>query len=159
MSALSVLGLSAIILSSSLIYTVVKFLGALDLAYLGIKIWRSGFVSVPEHPEHAEDTRRARSPGKMYFQGLAIAISNPKAIAFTTALFPQFINHQLALPMQFTILVATIMLLSFLCLVIYAYAAEHARNKLFSSVPVGLNRVFGAGFIVSAVALVSASGR
>ena len=156
MSALSVLGLSAIILSSSLVFALVKFVGAAYLVFLGIRIWRNGFVNVSDHPQAV---RRAGGGKKMYLQGLAIAISNPKAIAFTTALFPQFIDQESALPAQFTILVATIMFLSFICLLGFAYAAERARNGLFASVPSYLNKIFGVGFIASAFALVGASSR
>jgi homoserine/homoserine lactone efflux protein len=154
MSALSVAGLSAIILNSETAFTMVKYVGAVYLIYLGIKMWRRGFVKVSNINETsgAPTTRR-----KLYFQGLAVALSNPKAIAFTTALFPQFITHENGLAIQFALLVATFMFSSFACLVGYAYAAERTKAKLFNAVPSYLHKLFGAGFIASGVMLASAT--
>ena len=154
MSALSVAGLSALILSSSTIFATIKVIGALYLIYLGIRLWCNGFTNTAQPKEigHVPSHRK-----KLYLQGLAIALSNPKAIAFTTALFPQFITHESNLLAQFSILIVTFMGLSFACLLGYAYAAEHTKNKLFSSAPSYLSKFFGAGFIASGVALASAT--
>jgi threonine/homoserine/homoserine lactone efflux protein len=154
MSALSVAGLSALILSSSTLFATIKFIGALYLIYLGIRLWRTGFTNAvhPKEIGHVPSHRK-----KLYLQGLAIALSNPKAIAFTTALFPQFLNHEGSLLAQFSILVVTFMGLSFACLLGYAYAAEHTTNKLFSSAPSYVSKLLGAGFIASGVALANAT--
>ncbi|MCB1756867.1 MAG: LysE family translocator [Gammaproteobacteria bacterium] len=154
MSALSVAGLSAIILNSILIFTVVKLIGAAYLIYLGIRIWRKGFIQV------STDQDRAVMPkhrGKLYLQGLTVALSNPKAIAFTTALFPQFVSHERDLFTQFGLLVATTMFLSFVCLIAYAYLAERTKARLFSGAPVYLNKLLGAGFIAAGFGLASAT--
>ncbi|RCX26602.1 LysE family translocator [Thioalbus denitrificans] len=156
MSLLSVAGLSAIILGSSTVFTAVKLLGALYLVYLGLRLWRHGFQG-PARTREA--VRGSASPGRLYLNGLAVALSNPKAIAFTTALFPQFIDHRQGLAMQFGILVATFMLLSFGCLFAYAYLAESTKSRLVSSMPRIVSRIFATGFIASGVALAGASQR
>ena len=52
------------------------------------------------------------SSKKMFFQAFGVAQSNPKAIVFLTALFPQFMNINEALIPQFSVLIATLMFFS-----------------------------------------------
>lgn len=158
MSALSVLGLSTIILYSTPVFLTVKYLGAAYLIYLGIKLWRHGFGRGDKKKYTVEQNIQIPSAARRYLQGMFVALSNPKAIAFTTALFPQFIDHtQPSLP-QFGILVATFMSLSFVCLLGYAYTAEHAKNRLLNfKLASHVSKAFGTAFIVSGVALANAT--
>lgn len=61
-----------------------------------------------------------RSSAKLFFQAFTVAVSNPKAIAFCTALFPQFIEPTAAMLPQFALLAGTFGLLSFTFLCAYA---------------------------------------
>ncbi len=156
MSFLSVLGLSAIVLYSTPIFYCIKFLGALYLIYLGVRLWRNGFSW--NHP--TVKSKRADPPSffRLYSQGLFVALSNPKAIAFTTALFPQFIDNSQPLVGQFALLVITFMLFSFGCLFSYALISAGAKNRTQTS-KAGkyLGKLFGAAFVGSGVALATAS--
>lgn len=154
MSALSVAGLSAMILGSVWLFSIVKFAGAIYLVYLGVKIWRNGFTVVnrTESPVRKKTSRR-----KLYASGLAVALSNPKAIAFTTALFPQFIRHDEPVLAQFSILVGAFMLLSFLCIFGYACAVHTTQRKILGSSHKYLSKLLSGGFIASGVALASAT--
>ncbi len=152
MSALSVAGLSAIILNSAVLFAIVKLAGALYLIYLGFKLWRNGIATIKAPQPVA---RKKAEHRKLYASGLAVALSNPKAIAFTTALFPQFIDHQQPVLLQFGILVATFMLLSFLCIFGYAYAVHTTQKKYIASPHGLLGKVLGGGFIASGIALAS----
>lgn len=154
MSALSVAGLSAIILGSAVIFAAVKFIGALYLIYLGIRLWRNGFGPINAKVRGAGDSA---NPGKLYANGLAVALSNPKAIAFTTALFPQFITRNSPLLGQFGILVMTFMFLSFFCIFGYAYAAHATKNRFLQSPHGYLSKFLGIGFIASGIALANAT--
>lgn len=156
MSLLSVLGLSALILHSAAVFLVVKLIGAGYLIYLGVKIWCSGFM-VPR-PMVKAVTVKHRSGHRLYLQGLMVALSNPKAIAFTTALFPQFIEASQPLLLQFSILVLSFMFLSFACLFGYALAAHHAGSRAsYSRAGRWVGRAFGSAFILSGLALANAS--
>ncbi|RJG42391.1 LysE family translocator [Motilimonas pumila] len=131
MSAGSVAGLTALVLHSALAFSVVKWLGALYLIYLGIKLWRHGLGSLNQQQVHnAQQLEDRLSSAKLYGQGLLVALTNPKAIVFTTALFPQFINSETALLPQFMILVISFMLQSFVCLSLYALLAT--KLKVFT---------------------------
>jgi threonine/homoserine/homoserine lactone efflux protein len=80
------LGLSAILLTSALAFDVVKYLGAAYLIYLGI---RKLLVS-----EKGEDSAeiRAEPLSRIYWQGVAINLLNPKTALFYFAFLPQFVD-------------------------------------------------------------------
>jgi threonine/homoserine/homoserine lactone efflux protein len=153
MSLLSVLGLGTLILFSSTAFTLIKVAGALYLIYLGIRLWRYGFSSPSARLKKVSGSKSAGAL-KMYSQGLMVALSNPKAIAFTTALFPQFIDHRNALLPQFGILVITFMTYSFLCLSLYARLSAKTgagvRNSRLEKIA---SRIFASLFIGSGVGL------
>ncbi|MGK0442847.1 MAG: threonine/homoserine/homoserine lactone efflux protein [Pseudohongiellaceae bacterium] len=156
MSALSVAGLSALIFASSLAFNIIKIIGALYLIYLGIKLWRNGLKSSAKIIHSS-----SKSPTfSLYLQGLVVSLTNPKAIIFTTALFPQFISTSESLVTQFAILVITFMGLSFSCLFLYSVLAHMAKNKsgsIFESAWLG--KLFGSAFIGAGVFLASSSQR
>ena len=80
------LGLSAILLSSALAFTVVKYLGAAYLIYLGIRRLLS-------HAQDHEITRVQRqSLRRIYSQGVLVATLNPKTALFFLAFLPQFVD-------------------------------------------------------------------
>lgn len=158
MSLLSVMGLSAIILHSAPVFFAVKMVGAAYLVFLGVKLWRNGFgLERIRNQEQSEVSARPKL-SKLYVNGLFVALSNPKAIAFTTALFPQFIHPDQPMVMQFTILIVTFMFLSFACLWAYAYmAAETKSRSSHIKLPGVMSKVFGGAFIGSGVFLATAT--
>ena len=80
------LGLSAILLSSALAFDVVKYLGAAYLIYLGIRKLLAGDNG------SADATVKQESLSRIYWQGFAINILNPKTALFFFAFLPQFID-------------------------------------------------------------------
>ncbi|MUK91907.1 LysE family translocator [Aliivibrio fischeri] len=82
------LGLSAIILSSALAFSVVKWLGAAYLVYLGIQslisMWRGGNKIVVS--ESIETNRN------VFVQGVIVSVLNPKVALFFLSFLPQFID-------------------------------------------------------------------
>lgn len=85
-AAAAALGLSAILLSSALAFDVVKYLGAAYLIYLGIrKLLASDNGSENE-------TVKQESLSRIYWQGFAVNILNPKTALFFFAFLPQFVD-------------------------------------------------------------------
>ena len=80
------LGLSAILLSSALAFDVVKYLGAAYLIYLGIR----KLISTDEKAE--TDEIKKESLARIYWQGFAVNILNPKTALFFFAFLPQFVD-------------------------------------------------------------------
>ncbi|RYV01201.1 lysine transporter LysE [Shewanella sp. OPT22] len=144
MSACSILGLSALVMVSSTAFTVIKIVGVLYLLYLGVKIWRSGV----QLSTISSTCKTKFSAWSLYSQGLLISLTNPKAVIFTSALFPQFIVVSEPLLPQFLILVATLMMCSFLCLLSYSLLSQKlkAGSKQYVSGS-ALGKVFGTMFV------------
>ncbi len=158
MSLLSVMGLSAVILHSAPIFFLVKMAGAVYLVYLGIKLWRHGFGLEELRSAQKESLSPRPRFTRLYANGLFVALSNPKAIAFTTALFPQFILPEQPVAFQFTILIITFMSLSFACLFAYAFmAAETKHRSAHIKLPGIMSKVFGGAFVGSGLFLAAAT--
>ena len=87
---LSVLGLGALLAASEAAFTLLKTSGALYLVWLGIKTFRSKSLPMAERVDDPSAAPGARQ--SFYLQGLMVGGSNPKAILFFAALFPQFLN-------------------------------------------------------------------
>ena len=87
---LSSLGLGALLAASETAFTVFKLIGAAYLIYLGIKTFLSPTSTF--QPTGEDSARLQRSVHQMYVQGLLVGGSNPKALLFFAAFFPQFLN-------------------------------------------------------------------
>lgn len=80
-------GLSALIASSELVFSMLHYAGAAYLLWLGVTgILRAGRHAAPE-------AAVARSPWRSYRQGVTVELGNPKVALFFLALFPQFVDH------------------------------------------------------------------
>jgi len=93
---LSVFGLSALIVSSASLFFIVKVIGAMYLAFLGIKALISVFKQTAP-PVNIEEDKSSVSSTKLttcFWEGLLTNLLNPKVSIFYLAAFPQFINFQ-----------------------------------------------------------------
>ena len=154
MSGFSVLGLSAVVLHSAVAFIFVKVLGAMYLIYIGIKLWRNGVETI----DVGETKSAKNSVFSLYTQGVIVALTNPKAIVFTTALFPQFIDVSDTLLPQFLILVFSFMSLSFICLCTYSLMVQRTKAKVKSAASgKRLGKVLGSTFIGAGCFLATAS--
>ncbi|MBE2272523.1 MAG: LysE family translocator [Anaerolinea sp.] len=80
------LGLSALLFASAELFTLVKYLGAAYLIYLGIK------TLMERKTVDASKPVERRSLGAIYRQGVIVAILNPKTALFFLAFLPQFVD-------------------------------------------------------------------
>lgn len=144
-SGAAALGLGAVLQASTLLFTILKSFGAVYLIYLGIRQWRSKHNIFEKS---IESSKNNQGKYKSFVQGILVAMSNPKAILFFTAFFPQFIDLSKPVMIQFIILTTTFMFFSFLVLVIYALSAHSAKGWFAKRErAVWLNRVSGTIFI------------
>jgi homoserine/homoserine lactone efflux protein len=97
--ALSALGLGALLATSEAAFTVLKVTGAAYLVWLGIRTFRSAGAPLAGGG--------APAPRSFVLQGLLVGASNPKALLFFAAFFPQFIQPQAPLAPQFALLALT----------------------------------------------------
>ncbi len=83
---LATLGLSVLLISSPLAFAIVKYAGAGYLVYLGIRRLLSRETVVQTEPGEQADL------GKIYRQGVVVAVLNPKTALFFFAFLPQFVD-------------------------------------------------------------------
>lgn len=147
LSAAAMAGVGAVFKASALIFAVLKTLGAAYLIYLGIRQWRS--TSNVFTSESTARLQQTSSPSKLINQGMLLALTNPKAILFFVALFPQFIIATQPLMSQFFALTGTLMMASFAVLTGYAALANSAKSWLSISWRAkAFNRVCGSIFVL-----------
>ncbi len=79
------LGLGALLLSSELLFTVLKIIGALYLAYLGIGL----FLTKTDELKLDESGKKPLK--RLFIEGALSNISNPKVTIFYFAFLPQFV--------------------------------------------------------------------
>ena len=152
---LSFTGLGLVIASSELTFNIIKYTGAAYLIYLGIKAILS---KEQEYQLGEEQETPEQAPVKHYISGFIVGSSNPKAILFFTALFPQFIDPNAPLLAQYIIFTATFMVMEFSWLAIYALLGAKSSNWLFAKGRAKLfNRVTGGVFIGAGTLLSTAS--
>lgn len=86
-TAMAALGLSAILATSAYAFTVVKFVGAAYLVYLGVRMLMTSAVT-----ERLASSTHANSSLLAFRDGALTNILNPKVALFFLALMPQFID-------------------------------------------------------------------
>lgn len=100
--ALSMFGIGALLQSSLVWLTVLKWLGGAYLVFLGVQVWRSPPIGFDLTP--AAGVAR---PWSMFRQGALSALTNPKAVLFFAAFLPQFIDPARGLLLQFLVMAGT----------------------------------------------------
>jgi homoserine/homoserine lactone efflux protein len=146
------LGLGALIATSALAFSIIKWLGVAYLVYLGIKQWRA--PAVPLAATLAEGkvvTRR-----QLVLRGWMVNAVNPKGTVFLLAVVPQFLNLTQPLPHQYLVIGATLGFTDMVVMAGYtALASKLLRMLKTSSQMRTLNRTFGSLFVLMGVMLAS----
>jgi homoserine/homoserine lactone efflux protein len=101
--ALSMFGIGALLQSSLVWLTVLKWLGGAYLVWLGIQVWRASPIGL----ELSSGDATPRGGASMFRQGALSALTNPKALLFFAAFLPQFIDPARSLWLQFAIMAGT----------------------------------------------------
>lgn len=85
---MATLGLSAVLMTSALAFSLVKYLGAAYLIYLGMRAFleKSSAIELPAIGRIA--------PAKAYRQAVLAEILNPKTALFFLAFLPQFVHPE-----------------------------------------------------------------
>ena len=145
-------GLAVVLSTSSSAFTILKYIGAVYLIFLGIKLWKSPGV----------DIQAGLVPEKSlligFIEGFTLQLTNPKAVFFFISIFPQFVKQEEGFLTQFLPLVSTYSGLVVTIHLMYARLASTARGWL-STASNGrlINKVGGSVFAAFGVGLVTAS--
>jgi threonine/homoserine/homoserine lactone efflux protein len=150
---LSMLGVGALLATSSLLFTVLKWVGAAYLVWLGIRLWRAGGAL------EATPRADAEAPARMLGHAWIVTALNPKGITFFVAFLPQFIDPQGDFWLQMLIFESTFITLAFANAAGYALVASRARGLVQSPRAVGMfNRIGGSLLIGAGLAAATVRG-
>jgi homoserine/homoserine lactone efflux protein len=124
-SVLAVVGVASVMLSFPQLFNILKYAGGAYLIYLGVQLWRSkGKMAVVEDGVEKKNI----VPLELALQGFVTAIANPKGWAFTVSLLPPFINPELPMVPQLSLLIAIILLSEFGFMLLYASGGKTLRR-------------------------------
>ncbi|MER0239491.1 LysE family translocator [Fulvimarina sp. MAC8] len=150
---LSILGISALLLRSAELFTIVKFVGAAYLVWIGIKALRDAGHSRPIVP-NVKPASRQHSLFTPYGEGFLTNALNPKVSMFYLAAFPQFVPHSYdAVPIAFGLVTlhAAINLLWFSAMIaLFSRMVTAARNDRVQRL---LKALTGAVFVAFGIKL------
>ena len=152
-SGVAMAGMGVVLATSATAFMLLKLAGALYLVYLGIKQWRSKTSIVADAPV-ALGAANPNSFWKLFRQGLTVALTNPKAILFFSALFPQFITPGEPVAIQFTVLTTSFVACAMLAHLFYANLARLLKTQLATPGRARLfNRITGGAFVLLGLSL------
>jgi threonine/homoserine/homoserine lactone efflux protein len=146
MMSISAAGLGALLHTFPAVFDALRLMGAAYLGYLGWSCWRA---PVDDAQEGQVARQLAGDSGwALYRQGALVAASNPKAILFAAAFFPQFIQPSLPKLPQFGILLATFTVIEVGWYLVYALSGHSLSHYLKRPrVRRAFNRLTGGAFM------------
>lgn len=149
----SLLGLGTLVMASSALFAVLKWIGAAYLVYLGINLLRAGPAKIDTSDPDPKPVRA------IFTHAAVVTATNPKSIAFFVAFVPQFIRADAPLAPQFTVLIATFVTLGTMNALVYALMADRLRARIRRpGVLTWMNRA-GGGVLVTMGALTATLSR
>jgi threonine/homoserine/homoserine lactone efflux protein len=141
---LSLAGLGALLAASATLFTLLKWLGAGYLLWLGVKLWRAPVEAGAQPPLDASRAMR---------DAYVVTALNPKSIAFFIAFLPQFLDPGAPFLLQAALLVATFVGLAALNALAYALLAGRLSGMVTRpAVRRGFNRLGGAMLVGAGLA-------
>ncbi|MCG6392171.1 homoserine/homoserine lactone efflux protein [Vibrio fluvialis] len=135
-------GIGALVAQSALAFTIIKWVGAVYLVWLGIQKWRDRSSLV------ANAATQTLSAGTLLRKAVLINLTNPKSIVFLVALFPQFLDPARDQMTQLLVLgITTVTIDSFVMLGYTSLASQMGRFIRSDRIMRKINRVFGSMFM------------
>ena len=122
---LSLLGLGAILSASAALFSILRWIGAIYLIYLGIKLWRTTPTSSSMRNAAATNTNR-----RLFTHAYIVTSLNPKSIVFFVAFLPQFVDHNAPIAFQLIVLGLTFLILASINAAMYGIFAGQLRDVL-----------------------------
>lgn len=145
------LGLGALLAASEFWFSVVKWLGAAYLAWLGIRLLRSqGGLNLSQ--AGATDGK-GNTPRSIFTKSFLVAVTNPKGYLFCSALLPQFIDASAPQWPQYTAIALVFAGLDFSIMMAYAIVGAKAVQLLRRRAVLWLDRCCGGALLALAGSL------
>ena len=145
-------GLGALLATSALAFTIVKWVGAAYLVYLGVQQWRA--PALPMAPTADRAPGAVPSRRALLLRGWGVNALNPKGTVFLLAVLPQFIDATAPLGPQYLVIAVTFGVVEMLVMTGYVALAARLLGALRSPRQIRwLNRGFGSLFVAAGTAL------
>jgi len=138
------MGIGVVVERSAAVYNAVKLVGAVYLAWLGVRTFqrRRSLAAALGGPVEPKSDRR------ILREGFVVGLTNPKAAVFFAAILPQFTAASAGhVPLQMLFLGLVFILIALVLDGTWALAAGTARERLAAS-PRTLEAIGGAGGVV-----------
>lgn len=142
-------GLGALLAASEFWFSVVKWVGVVYLAYLGIRLLRSkGTLAIPSEAGAHQASGRA-----IFLRSFLVAVTNPKGYLFFSAFLPQFVTPAEPQLPQYAALAVTFAAIDFTVMLAYASIGAQAIRFLRARGVLWLDRICGGALLALAGSL------
>ncbi len=148
-ATLSLIGVGTVLAASATAFTIIKWLGAAYLVWIGIRMWRAPVIP-PPMPQSGFEADAPSHTWPVFRDAFLVTLFNPKGIVFFLAFVPQFIAPAKAFAPQASVLVITFVILGMINAGAYALLASSARNWIRQPSVLRTATRTGALFLVSA---------
>jgi threonine/homoserine/homoserine lactone efflux protein len=128
---LSACGVAALLKAAPWLYEIVRYGGAVYLAYIAIQIFRSPVFALQASAQEAGPQQEKGTPRQAFVKGLLTNLLNPKALLFCSVLLPQFIRPAAGpVALQVTELGVVLLVVGMLFDALYAVGAARIATVL-----------------------------
>jgi len=143
-------GVGAVLATSALAFSLIKWFGVAYLLWLALKQWQA----IPSMLDDSAAPRPIGRPLTLMLRGFVVNASNPKAIVFILAVLPQFLDPQRDLVLQYLHMDATMVAVDLIVMAGYTGLASRVLRLLRTPRQQRLvNRSFAAMFAGAAALL------
>ncbi len=141
---LSALGIASLLIASTFIFNVIKWVGVAYLVYLGLSaiFSKTGGIRFP--------TGKLQSASSLFGKGFLVEFANPKALLYFAAILPQFLDASRPIVLQMLLMGGTTVVLDLIAYSLYAYAGDRLTSGRVKEWIVRLiNRVAGGALLLA----------
>lgn len=143
-------GVGAVVASSAVAFTVIKWLGVAYLAYLAVRQWRTAPRDLTEQIGSATGSSRRG----LVLRGFLVNATNPKGLVFFLAALPQFVTPAMPLLPQYLAIGLTMIVVDIMVMGVYTGLSGRLVNWLHNArQQTLLNRTISGMFAAAAIVL------
>jgi len=138
--ALSATGIATLMVTTTKLFLIIKWIGILYLMYLGI----GAIFSISGGLKISAKKNVDKNLHSLFLRGLILEITNPKALLYFVALLPQFIDQNFPILPQLAIMCAVTFILDLIGYSIYGFlGCSIRRNNVSSKITNVINKLAG----------------
>ncbi len=148
---LSATGIASLILASSLLFSIIKWLGVIYLLYLGGMALLSPAGAIKIHQSSNEGRHST-----LFYQGLIVQLANPKALMYFSALLPQFIDPAESILFQMLLMGTSCLLADLVVYALFSHIGHRLAQQRIKAWVINLiNKVAGITLISTGIKMAS----